>query len=214
MQTLIKEVEATVNSRPLTNEEDALSSNIAIKPGHFLTLNPSTGIPDEEQDFKDDDYLPVESSTDKLLKIWKKGQKTLNEFWKIWRDQYLVSLRERMQTQLKSARKVSEEFPKVGDVIQVKDNLPRESWRIGRIVYLVNSSDGQIRSAKVQLCNKRVIGRPLNLLFPLECSASVSDVKDLINKKDNLIDLHELRGKLQAAIIANRKIKRTQKYDA
>jgi len=72
----------------------------------------------------------------------------------------------------------------------------------------------QIRSAKVQMCNKRVIRRPLNLLFPLECSAGVSDVKDLIKKKDNSIDQHEFRKKRNAAIITNRKIRSTQEYDA
>jgi hypothetical protein len=64
LQTLIKEVETVVNSRPLVYEENYLSSNITLTPGHFLTLNPNTGAPDLEDNDGDENYLPVESSTE------------------------------------------------------------------------------------------------------------------------------------------------------
>lgn len=40
---------------------------------------------------------------------------------------------------------------------------------MGRIKELINSRDGQVRSAKILLPNNKVIGRPINLLFPIEC---------------------------------------------
>jgi hypothetical protein len=208
LQTLIKEVETVVNSRPLVYEENDLSSNITLTPGHFLTLNPNTGVPDLEDDDGDENYLPVESSTEKLLKIWKKGQRLLNEFWKIWRDQYLVSLRERLQTQLKSGRITAKTIPSVGDVVQIKENLPRGSWKIGRIVELVTSNDGEIRSAKVQLPSKRLIGRPLNLLYLLECDKNLTFIDD---KGDTNSEKSEKKpdkvSNRKAAEIAKQKIK-------
>ena len=96
LQTVLKEIEAVVNSRPLTYVGDDINSSITLTPRHFLTLNPDTGIPELELDDKDSDFRPSESSSDRLLHIWKKGQKLLDAFWNIWREDYLMSLRERM----------------------------------------------------------------------------------------------------------------------
>ena len=40
LETLIKEIEAVVNSRPLVYVGDDIDSSLVITPGHFLTLNP------------------------------------------------------------------------------------------------------------------------------------------------------------------------------
>ena len=45
----------------------------------------------------------------------------------------------------------------------------RGAWRMGRIKELIKSGDGQVRSARILLPNNKVIGRPINLLFPTEC---------------------------------------------
>lgn len=169
LQTLIKEVEAVLNSRPLVYVGDDINSNISLSPNHFLTLNPNTGIP-ESINSDDADYIPSENLSDKLLKIWRKGQKILNAFWSIWREEYLVSLRERTQTKLKTGKIHSPSEPKIGDVVLIKENLPRGCWKLGKIEQLVVSRDGQIRSAKVKLSSGNIIGRPLSLLYPIENS--------------------------------------------
>ena len=64
-QTLIKEIEAVVNSRPLVYVGDDLNSTVALTPSHFLTLNTNIGIPEMTEE-SDSEYLPTESSTDKL----------------------------------------------------------------------------------------------------------------------------------------------------
>ena len=70
--TVLKEVEAVINSRPLVYVEDDINSNITLTPSHFLTLNPKIGIPTCDIDDNDQDFSPHESSTDKLLVQWKK----------------------------------------------------------------------------------------------------------------------------------------------
>ena len=50
---------------------------------------------------------------------------------------------------------------------------------MGRIHELISSKDGQIRSAKVLLPSNKIIGRPLNLLYPIECP--VEDTKTSSN---------------------------------
>ncbi|XP_045201835.2 uncharacterized protein LOC123555228 [Mercenaria mercenaria] len=175
LQTLVKEAEAVINSRPLVYVGDDVNSSITLTPNHFLTLIPTIGIPESEKDDKDTDFRTKESTKDRLLEIWKKGQKVLNMFWTIWRNDYLLSLRERTQTRLKTGRSHFENHPQEGDIVLVKDDLPRGSWKCGKIVKLVQSSDNQIRSAKVKMPSGKLLGRPLCLLYPIETSTCVSD---------------------------------------
>ncbi|VDI75139.1 Hypothetical predicted protein [Mytilus galloprovincialis] len=134
-RTLLAESEAVVNSRPLVYIGNNINSNIILTPAHFLTLNPKTGFPDHNEDSTDPEYLPQISSAKKLLLTWKKGQKHLNMFWKTWRDEYLLSLRERTANKLRSGRIQSKTPAKVGDIVLIKENLPRE---VGKLAVYVN----------------------------------------------------------------------------
>ena len=78
LQTLLKEIEAVLNSRPLVYVGDDINSNIPITPAHFLALNPKIGIPQIEIS-EDKDLQPAESTTKKLLQMWKQeGHEALN----------------------------------------------------------------------------------------------------------------------------------------
>ena len=95
----------------------------------------------------------------------------------MWKEDYLLSQRERSQRSSKGSRTQSPFSANVGDVILIKDDLPRGSWRMGHIMDLVTSRDGEIRSAKVLLPSKKIIGRPLSLLYPIECQVKDTDKK-------------------------------------
>ena len=56
-----------------------------------------------------------------------------------------------MQTKLREARKRSKQPPEIGDIVLIKDDLPRGNWRIGKITELMTSFDEQVRAAKVVL---------------------------------------------------------------
>ena len=139
--------------------------------------------------------------------MWKKGQRLLQTFWKIWRDDYLLSLRERTQTMLKTGRNRSQYAPSVGNVVLIKDEIPRGCWRMGKVMKLVSSSDGSVRSAKVKMPSGRVFGRPLNLLFPIEVSSrSKGCVEE--EKVEDEVSKGELLPQRQAAKEATEKIKK------
>ena len=117
----------------------------------------------------------------------EKGQKFLNLFWKIWRDDYLLSLRERTQPQIKCGRIQSTVSPSVGDVVLVKGDLPRGCWKLAKVISLVSSRDGHKRSAKVRISSGRVLGRPLNLLYPLEISETCENKNtESVTPSDNV----------------------------
>lgn len=156
-----------VNSRPLTYVGDDINSYVTLTPAHFLSLNPRVGVPSSIDHNDGTEYSPMTTSADRMANMWKKGLRHLNNFWKTWEDDYLLSLRERPQRKLKEQWAQSPLSPNVGDVILIKDDLPRGMWRIGRIHELVSSRDGQIRSANVSLPTNKIIGRPVNQFYPV-----------------------------------------------
>ena len=83
----------------------------------------------------------------------------------------MLSLRERYQTSLKKVRPSSEQSPQIGDVVLIKENLPRGSWKLAKILDLILGSDGLIGSAKVLLATKKILHGAVNQLCPLECSS-------------------------------------------
>ncbi|VDP17305.1 unnamed protein product, partial [Heligmosomoides polygyrus] len=108
----------------------------------------------------------IETNTDLARLI--SSHKHTERFWEIWSREYLTSLRERHQISLK-CQKGGSAVPKPGKVVLlVEEVLPRNSWKMGRITKLRESSDGEIREAEVKMPNGRLVRRPLNLLVPLE----------------------------------------------
>ncbi|XP_045178199.2 uncharacterized protein LOC123538297 [Mercenaria mercenaria] len=209
MNTVIKEVESVINRRPLVHAGEDIKSTIALTPCHFLSLNPKTGIPELDYDTKDPVFKPYESTAEKLLQIWKKGEQLLNRFWVLWRDEYLLSLRERSQNKIKSSRIQSHETPSVGDVVIVKDNLPRGQWKLGKVIKLHTSRDGQIRSAQLKVSNRQILRRPLNLLYPIEISGSDTMLQNSVNH-DKIVtnDAKEEKPKRRAAEKAKELLRR------
>ena len=93
-----------VNSRPLVYVGSDINCCVTVTPSHFLSLNPKIGLPAcSGDDLLDNDYNPNKISAERLLLTWKKGLKHLESFWKIWKNDYLLSLRERSQIKLKEA---------------------------------------------------------------------------------------------------------------
>ena len=81
----------------------------------------------------------------------------------------------------------------MGSVVLLKEDSPRGVWKMGKIVELMSSSDGKFRAAKVFLPTKKVLKRPLNLLYPLECESeeprvgSVAPRKRVLKRPLNLL---------------------------
>ena len=145
-------------------------SGFVLTPAHFLVLNRKLfiGFFTDDDHHDDPEFWVVKDSATSLIEYWKKWQKHLNTFWKSWRDEYLLSLREITLLEHRQPRLHSKKEPSEGSIIIVKDdNIPRSNWRIGKILRLIASRDSKIRSAEIQLPGN-VMTRPLNHLYPLE----------------------------------------------
>ena len=100
----------------------------------------------------DPDYKPKkETSDEELLQIWKKGQKHPKNLRKIWRDKYLLTLRKRLKNQIKITNTLSKLYPKIGQIVHLKENLSRGVWKLGKIIQLIESADGEIRAVPLLL---------------------------------------------------------------
>ena len=74
----------------------------------------------------------------------------------------------RYQSKLKGARVQSHVTPKIGQIVHLKEDLPRGAWRMGKITKLIKSQDKEIRATKVLLPTGNEVNGPINLLYPLE----------------------------------------------
>jgi len=145
--TVLTEVEAVVYSRPLVYVEDDIDSSVTLTPMNFLSVHSLHVIPDLTNDSDPEVDYTNKSSSEQLLELWKCGEKHLNQFRKIWRNEYLLSLREKHQGYLKGPHSTVAATPKVGDVVLIKEDLPRGKWRVGCVCELITSRDNMIRSA-------------------------------------------------------------------
>ena len=110
-----------------------------------------------------------------LLAQLRQGQTKVERFWSIWRDEYLATLRERGDNQLRQRRVRDRSQPVLGDVVIIKDeHLPRAAWSLGRMREVHHSADEEICSVSVTTPN-RILKRPLCLVYPTECSMANGD---------------------------------------
>ena len=151
LRTLLCEVEAIVNSRPLTTASDDPSDLSPLTPNHLLLQRNGTPLPPGV--FEPDDLI--------CRKRWKQVQYLADLFWHRWTKEYLALLQSRAKWQ-RPVRNLQD-----GDVVVVVENgLPRSQWRLGRVERAVASADGLVRRALVRT-GHNVIERPVSKLVLL-----------------------------------------------
>ena len=129
LETFLAEAEA-INSRPLVYANEDFGSEFSLTPADVLGLNPKL----IEIHGPHDPHYGKRSSTDKLVGIWIKGQQHLNSLWKLWKDDYLLNLRERRQTHVKGPRIQAAEEPEVCSIVLLKEDLPSGVWKMQKLL--------------------------------------------------------------------------------
>ncbi|XP_063915021.1 uncharacterized protein LOC135131281 [Zophobas morio] len=149
--TLLVQIEAVLNSRPLFSASPDPNDLNALTPGHFLVLEPLSSPPDEDV------------STLKLNRLnrWQLIQRCQRDFWKRYQTEYLHTLQQRTKW-----CKV-EQGPQINSVVVIRnDNAPPLQWRLGRIVELHPGADGVHRVATIKT-SLGLLKRPISKLCPL-----------------------------------------------
>ena len=138
LRTFMCETEAVVNSRPLTAESiTSPGSAEALTPNHFLTLKTKVVLPPPGV-FKSADLYS--------RKWWRRVQHPTNEFWCRWKKEFLLSLQER-QKWIRLRKNLQ-----VNDIVIVKeDDIPRNQWRVCRVLGVLPDEDGLLRRVRLEV---------------------------------------------------------------
>lgn len=151
--TVFTQIEAILNSRPISPISSDPNDLNALTPGHFLTLEPLTALPD-----RDLTSVPINR-----LKRWQLIQRLQQDFWARWHLEYLHTLQQKHKWNVDSARSKLGK----GTLVLIKnDLLPPLKWSLARIVDTHPGSDGVVRVATVRTANG-TFKRPLVKLCPL-----------------------------------------------
>ena len=155
MQTLVYEIEGILNNRPICNDyEDDVEA--VLTPNHLIFGRRIESVNVQRIDSLDDEFL------DRRVKHL---EHMLNHFWKIWRIEYVTSLRESH----KSTTTKPEVISKDDIVLIYDDKQPRHMWKLGRVNELIRSKDGVVRAAKVLVgATGILVDRPISKLYPIE----------------------------------------------
>ncbi|XP_063623858.1 uncharacterized protein LOC134795856 [Cydia splendana] len=149
--TILTQVEALLNSRPLTPLSTDPNDLTALTPGHFLTTEPLSVVP--EEDLSDVRVSP--------LQRWKLLQKMHQDFWNKWSKEYMHTLQQRM--------KWHDRQPNVqigALVLVVNEQTSPMKWPLGRIIDTHPGSDGICRVVTVRTATG-LYKRPVVKLCPL-----------------------------------------------
>ncbi|CAL8136776.1 unnamed protein product [Orchesella dallaii] len=150
-QTVLCQVEAVLNSRPLCPvSADPTDLNV-LTPGHFLIGKRLTSVPDD----------PLIEIKENRLSIWQRQQQRVQHFWRRWRMEYLNTLQQRNKW-----FRTEDNF-RVGDMVILKeDNEGPSAWKIGRIAAVHPGTDGNVRVVSVRT-STGILKRPIAKLIML-----------------------------------------------
>ena len=151
--TLMAEVTAIVNARPIPALPSDTDDPLPLSPAMLLTmkahpLGPPPG-----------DFVPADLYA---RRRWKRVQYLADQFWLRWRREYLQNLQTRQKWSQPERNLVE------GDVMLVKDEGQyRNDWPLGRVTEAIKSDDDKVRKAAVTVLRN---GKTNPLLIFLLCS--------------------------------------------
>lgn len=154
MATVLTEIEACLNSRPLCALSDDPNDLSALSPAHFLIGESSMVVYDREL---------TEVPMNRLTR-WKLVKRMTQQFWNRWNEEYITTLNARPKW-----REIREDV-RVGQLVLVKDErLPPAKWLLARITHTHPGADGKIRVATIKY-NGGTTTRTINKLcvLPIE----------------------------------------------
>lgn len=173
LTTILTEIEAVINSRPLTAISDQFDGVSALTPAHFLTGQRLTQLPDLDATHP----IPGSKTIGELKKRFRIREQCLSHLAKRWKQEYILQLQS-AHTGNKKAQPIVQE----GDLVLFsKENTPRHCWPLARIKCLHPGRDGCIRSGILQLPNGSTIRRPIALMVPLELLDSTLEWQPLLS---------------------------------
>ncbi|XP_036322212.1 uncharacterized protein LOC118736231 [Rhagoletis pomonella] len=151
LATITAQIEAILNSRPLTPISSDPSDLEALTPGHFLIGEPPSSFP--EPDLTDANY--------NRLSRFRRLKQRQQHFWRRWSRDYLHLLQQRHKWTSKAPTL------QLNTLVLIQDeNLPPYKWPLGRVLSTIPGRDGVHRVAEIKT-QYRIYKRAIVKLYPL-----------------------------------------------
>lgn len=151
LATVLTQIEACLNSRPLYQVSSNSDEAIPLTPSHFLIGEAIVTAPD----------FNFERHSEGSLRRWQFTQRLVQHFWRRWSQEYLTTLLQRHKW-----TRITPE-PSCGDVVLVKeDDLPPSKWLLGIIEQKHPGPDNVTRVVTIR-CKNTKIKRPVSKLCVL-----------------------------------------------
>ncbi|XP_046869332.1 uncharacterized protein LOC124461975 [Drosophila willistoni] len=155
MRTLLAQVSAVVNSRPLCYNSDTDINYLS--PAHFLIGMPLTTIPEADLG-----HIPVGR-----LGYVQSIQSMMQGFWKQWHQEYLTTLQQRPKWTTTTPNIA------VGDVVLVKEsNTPPAHWHLALVLEAYPGKDQLVRAVRLKTSSGELT-RPITKVAVLPRSETV-----------------------------------------
>lgn len=155
MQTVLSEIEAILNSRPIIPLSEDPNDLSYLSPGHFLIGTALNSFPcDDVSDIKEN----------RLLR-WQRIEQVKQHFWRRWSSEYLSSLQGRSKWKKNAGIQL-----RPNQLVLVKQqNLAPLQWVLGRVLEVHPGSDQVVRTATIKTPKGEFV-RPLSkiAILPLE----------------------------------------------
>jgi hypothetical protein len=169
-RTLLVEVEAIINSRPLTTDTiNDVNRLIPISPTNLLIAKSNVVLPPPGIFQKPDLYC---------RRRWRRVQHLCNEFWSRWRKEYLQTLQVR-QKWSNVTRNIT-----CGDVCFVKDDcIHRAEWKMALVIRVNKDDQGSVRSVELRT-QRTTLVRPISKVALLLEADSPTEEPLIVNDND------------------------------
>ena len=129
LHTLMAEVEANANTRPLTVETISDPQSLTtLSPSNLLTMKSRVIIAPPGSFVRPDMYN---------RRQWKRGQHLGDKFWSRWRKEFLSTL------QARSKWTTEKRSFKINDIVLIQTDAAGNSWPMGRILE-INKDENNI----------------------------------------------------------------------
>lgn len=164
LNTLLCQIEACVNSRPLTPLSADPAELTALTPAHFLIGGPLLLPPEPNLSDKNIEHLHR----------WRYVQALMQGFWSRWHKEYLPQL------QIRGKWVAKGNTLNIGDIVIIKEDCtPPSRWKLGKVVCTHPGKDNTVRVVTVQTKLGTEIKRPVVKLcrLPIEEIDSVEELK-------------------------------------
>ena len=135
LETIIVEIEAILNDRPLTFVSSEFGDPEPLTPSHLLHGRRITCLPHKDVEI-DEFQDPTYSEASQLRKKARIQTALLTDFKRRWCHEYLTSLREHHKSSGENQQTVQK-----GDVVIIHDDTPRATWKMAVVDELLVGKD-------------------------------------------------------------------------